>query len=80
MIANNLTLDIISEVGFGHCIQNIEQDSDCYDYYGAIAQGLPVVQVLTVLPWLVSILEIGWISRLLRPSKEDKTGYGKLLG
>jgi len=80
LMSSNLTLDVVTELGFSHCIGNIESNSDRYDYYGSIAEGLPIVTTLTVLPWIVSMFENSRILKWIMPSTEDKHGYGRLLG
>ncbi|KAJ4006256.1 hypothetical protein NW752_010904 [Fusarium irregulare] len=80
LMASNLTLDVVTELGFSHCIGNIERNADLYDYYGSIAQGLPIIQALTIFPWIVTLFEKSAILRRIMPSPEDEHGYGRLLG
>ncbi|RFN54531.1 pisatin demethylase [Fusarium flagelliforme] len=80
LMSSNLTLDVVTELGFSHCIGNIESNSDRYDYYGSIAKGLPIVTTLTVLPWIVCMFENSRVLKWIMPSTEDKHGYGRLLG
>lgn len=80
LMASNLTLDVVTELGFSHCIGNIERNTDLYDYYGSIAQGLPIIQALTIFPWIVTLFEKSAILRRIMPSPEDERGYGRLLG
>lgn len=80
LMSSNLTLDVITELGFSHCIGNIKSNSDLCDYYGITAEGLPIVQTLTVFPWIVTIFENSSILKWIMPTTEDKYGYGSLLG
>jgi len=80
IMSSNLTLDVVTELGFSHCVGNIRSNSDVLDYYGSIAEGLPVVQTLTIFPWIVTSLENSRILKIIMPSTEDKRGYGRLLG
>ncbi|RGP79771.1 cytochrome p450 [Fusarium longipes] len=80
LMSSNLTLDVVTELGFSHCIGNIESNSDVFDYYGSIAEGLPIIQALTIFPWIVTMFENSSILRRIMPSTEDKVGYGRLLG
>ncbi|RBR23745.1 uncharacterized protein FIESC28_03450 [Fusarium coffeatum] len=77
LMSSNLTLDVVTELGFSHCIGNIKSNSDLYDYYGITAEGLPIVQTLTVFPWIVTMFENSSILKWIMPSTEDKHGFAK---
>ncbi|KAF1986415.1 cytochrome P450 [Aulographum hederae CBS 113979] len=78
--ANNLTLDVTTQVAFSHTVGNIEANADVLDYHGSVGMGLPVNTTLTVLPWIISILERCPFLHWIMPSIEDKHGYGQILG
>lgn len=78
--SSNLTFDVITQLGFSHCVQNVENNTDVLDYYGSIAEGLPFNCAFTVFPGIITFLEKSGLGPWIIPSKEDKTGYGQLLG
>jgi hypothetical protein len=75
-----LALDVISDVAFGEPFGFTAQDGDVYDYIKTQRMLLPVFEWFSTLPSLNRITRIGWVSKLVMPSPEDKTGVGKLMG
>ena len=78
--ASNFTFDVITQLGFSHCVQNVENNTDVLGYYQSIADGLPLNCVFTVFPFIITWMEKSGIWPYIMPSKNDKTGYGQMLG
>lgn len=73
------TLDVISDLAFGHPFGYIEQDRDVYDFIKITRHFFPVAIVMANLPWVVTMMH----SRLLRgflPRDTDKLGFGAFIG
>ncbi|KAH0537755.1 hypothetical protein FGG08_005503 [Glutinoglossum americanum] len=79
-ITQYLSLDVISDVSFGEPFGFLTKDEDVHEYIKMQRALLPVFEWFSTLPSLNRLIRIGWISRLVMPSPEDKTGVGKLMG
>ncbi len=79
-ITQYLTIDVISDMAFGEPFGFLAKDGDVHEYIKTQRVLLPVFEWLSTLPILSRLIRIGWISRLVMPSSEDKTGVGKLMG
>ncbi|ODH13788.1 hypothetical protein ACO22_06903 [Paracoccidioides brasiliensis] len=65
-----LTLDVISTLAFGHTFGFLDKDGDLFNYIKTTEESLPVMQMITLLPWLVNVIQ----SRLFKafmPSDTD---------
>jgi hypothetical protein len=77
--AQYLTLDVISDIAFGKSFGDVQSDSDVHQYIEVSGKSLPIIILVTVLPWLNTILQ----SRLFKsflPSDKDKLGLGRIIG
>jgi hypothetical protein len=73
-----LTLDVISDVAYGEPFGFLDRDDDVFDYLKTTSAYIPVVMLVTVLPWLNLVLQ----SRLMKgilPSEKDLFGMGKII-
>jgi len=73
------TLDVISDLAFGHPFGYLDADDDVFDYIKTTASAIPVIIMLGNLPWLARAVQ----SRLLRgilPKATDKVGFGAFIG
>lgn len=73
------TLDVISTIGFGEAFGDLKADDDLNDYIKSGEQGLTVVTISAALG-MTKYLQWPPIARLLGPSENDKTGFGKMMG
>lgn len=73
------TLDVISTLGFGESFGDLLADADLNDYIKSGEQGLTVVMISAALG-LTKYLQWPPIARLLGPSEQDKSGFGKMMG
>lgn len=77
--ASFFTLDVISELAFGHAFGYLEHDRDVYDYLKISETFIPIAVALADVPSLADLLH----SRILRgilPSESDKVGFGAFIG
>lgn len=79
-----LTVDIISHLCLGEEFGCVENDSDRYDFLGAVETGTIASLYLSVLGELRGLLSflttIPFMHRLLVPSVKDKDGIGRVMG
>lgn len=73
-----LTLDVISKVGFGEAFGDLKADADLNDYIKSGEEGLAIIHV-TASCGLTSLLQWPPLARLLGPSENDKSGFGRMM-
>jgi cytochrome P450 len=73
-----LTLDVISEVGFGEPFGNLRADKDVNEYIKAGEIGLTVTTLGLGLG-LTWFLQLPLVARFLGPSEDDVVGFGRLI-
>lgn len=66
-------------MAFGKPFGFLETDADVYEYIAMTEQSVPVLLILTVIPWMCKILQ-GPVFKKLMPSERDKLGFGKFIG
>jgi cytochrome P450 len=74
-----LTLDILSDIAYSDPFGFVKTDSDVFDYIKTVEENFPTIIVVTVLPWLVSMMSHPMFASLL-PSEKDRLGLGKVMG
>ncbi|KAH8734711.1 cytochrome P450 [Ilyonectria robusta] len=72
-------LDAIGDVSLGEPFGYLARDEDLYNYNEINASSLPVMNVVSVLPWLTHIVH-QWPLCLLLPREGDQVGFGRLMG
>lgn len=79
-----LTVDVISHLCLGEEFGCVENDSDRYNFLGAVETGTIASLYLSVLGELRGLLSflttIPFMHRLLVPSVKDKDGIGRVMG
>jgi cytochrome P450 len=73
-----LTLDVISDIGFGQAFGDLEADTDVDNYIRSGGQGLRFLSVTCALG-LLPILQWPPLARLIGPSEKDRSGHGKMM-
>ena len=73
-----LTLDVISDIGFGEAFGDLRADADVNDYIKSGEEGLMVLTLFMALG-LTDFLQIPFIARWLGPSEKDATGFGRIM-
>ncbi|KAH7207945.1 cytochrome P450 [Fusarium oxysporum] len=72
-------LDVIGDVSFGEPFGYLTKDEDRFQYNEINASSLPVMNVVSVYPWLGRVVH-RWPLSLLLPREEDQVGFGRLMG
>ncbi|KAM0257753.1 hypothetical protein ACHAQJ_004204 [Trichoderma viride] len=72
------TLDVISNISYGGPFGFVETDSDVYEYIKTTEKNLPMVMLVTVFPWLLTLLNSPILKGLL-PSTKDRLGFGRIM-
>ncbi|KAI1167081.1 cytochrome P450 [Nemania serpens] len=72
-------LDVIGDISFGGAFGYLSQDTDLYKYHQISDESLPLMNIMSTMPWLASILYKWPFSRLL-PTEGDRVGFGRLMG
>ena len=73
------TLDVISDLAFGHAFGFMDKDDDVFDYLKITKSFIPIMLLLADIPALARLLH----SRLMRgllPKESDKLGFGAFIG
>lgn len=78
-VAQFLTLDIISGLAFDRPFGDIAHDQDMFEYIKTTEENLPVMILMTILPWVHKLLEKSYLMDFLAPSVKDKVGLGKII-
>ncbi|KAK4443291.1 cytochrome P450 [Podospora aff. communis PSN243] len=73
-----LTLDVISNVGFGKPFGDVKADEDLNEYLEAGETGLAVVSVGAALG-LTWLLQWSPLAKIMGPSEKDLVGFGRML-
>jgi hypothetical protein len=72
-------LDVIGDISFGDAFGFLNQDQDLYRYNEIHDESLPVMNIISTMPWLATIL-YRWPFNLLLPKEGDQVGFGRLMG
>lgn len=73
------TLDVISQVAFGHEFGFLSNDDDPFGYIANLKEFLPAILLFGAYTELTKILKIPLLKALL-PKSTDKRGLGKVMG
>lgn len=71
-------LDAIGDISFGKPFGYLAEDEDLYDYNKINASSLPIMNIVSVLPWLIKLIHT-WPLRTVMPSQGDQVGFGRLM-
>lgn len=71
-------LDAIGDISLGTPFGYLTRDQDLFDYNEINMSSLPVMNVVSVLPWLTKIVSL-WPFRLAMPSENDQVGFGRFM-
>lgn len=72
-------LDAIGDISMGAAFGYLEKDEDLYDFNKINAETVPVMGVMSVIPWLIKLVH-RWPLRLVLPKETDHFGFGRLMG
>ncbi|ORY70305.1 cytochrome P450 [Pseudomassariella vexata] len=73
------TLDVMGDISFGGAFGFLAEDRDLYRYNEIHDESLPVMNIISALPWM-SNLVYRWPFRLMLPTEGDEVGFGRLMG
>ncbi|KAI5918647.1 cytochrome P450 [Camillea tinctor] len=76
---SNFTLDVIGEISFGGAFGYLKEDCDLYNYHEISESSLPIMNVLSVVPWLTKVAH-KWPFNMMLPKEGDRVGFGRLMG
>ena len=76
--AQYFALDVISDLSFGEAIGFLENDEDMYRYVETNDTVFPVLAVLLNMPWLSALLRT-WPMSLAMPKEGDEAGLGRIM-
>ncbi|PTB68170.1 cytochrome P450 [Trichoderma citrinoviride] len=71
-------LDAIGDISLGQPFGYLDKDQDLYQYNKINATSLPVMNVVSVMPALASLVHT-WPLRLMLPKEGDQVGFGRLM-
>jgi hypothetical protein len=77
--ASFFTLDVISSIAFEEPFGDLETDSDVHKYLQTTQESVPVIILVTVIPWLSKLLQTS-VMKWFLPSEKDKIGLGRIIG
>jgi cytochrome P450 len=77
--ASFFTLDVITDLAFGHTWGCLQQDKDVDNWFGSMEVFLPLAMRVATIPILASLFEVPFIAKLIMPSERDEEGPGRLL-
>ncbi|KAI1491184.1 cytochrome P450 [Biscogniauxia mediterranea] len=73
------TLDVIGDISFGGAFGYLREDCDLYNYHEISESSLPIMNVLSVMPWLTRVV-YKWPFNMMLPKEGDRIGFGRLMG
>ncbi|EXJ63632.1 uncharacterized protein A1O5_11393 [Cladophialophora psammophila CBS 110553] len=74
-----LTLDLISTFALGRTFGFMDKDEDLFDYIKTTEESLPLMQMIALLPGLLSVLQSP-LFKVIRPTHTDAVGLSKVMG
>lgn len=77
--AQFFALDAIGDIGFGSAFGFLAHDMDLHRYIEITDSSLPVLNVLSTMPWLTNVVH-KWPFTLVLPKDGDELGFGRLMG
>ncbi|KAI0976742.1 cytochrome P450 [Xylaria arbuscula] len=72
-------LDVIGDISFGGPFGYLSQDTDLYKYHQINDDALPLMNIISTMPWLANVLH-KWPLRKMLPAEGDRVGFGRLMG
>ncbi|KAI5456019.1 benzoate 4-monooxygenase cytochrome P450 [Mariannaea sp. PMI_226] len=76
--AQYLMLDLMSKIAFGEAFGFMDRDGDLYDYLSMTETSLPMLQMFSLIPWLIDLLQSPFFKAFM-PSERDAVGIGPIM-
>ena len=73
------TLDVLSQIAFGHAFGYLEANEDRYDYIDTMHAFLPILELSANHPFVRRIVRSRLVTALLAPKETDKVGMGPII-
>jgi hypothetical protein len=73
-------MDFTTDIAFGHSWGCMAKDEDVDKWFESATVVLPIVIMVSTIPWLARLFSIPIVGRFVGPSDKDKTGPGRILG
>lgn len=80
MKANFFTIDSIADIAFGDPVGDLSEDADKFDFLSNTESSLPVMMLFTCYTWMLTLLQMPAVSRMIAPSPEEPSGFGRIMG
>lgn len=80
MKANFFTIDSIADIAFGDPVGDLAEDADKFDFLSNTERSLPVMSIFTCYTWMLRLLQMPAVSRIIAPSPEEPSGFGRIMG
>ncbi|RYC63368.1 hypothetical protein CHU98_g2874 [Xylaria longipes] len=77
--ASFFALDVIGDISFGGAFGYLSQDTDLYRYNQINNESMPLMNLLSTMPWLAKVL-YKWPFSMILPKEGDQVGFGRLMG
>lgn len=74
-----LVMDFTTDIAYGSPWGCLANDEDVGKWFESAAVVLPMVIMMSTLPWLGRLYSLPMIGALVGPSEKDKTGPGRIL-
>lgn len=79
-VSGYFTLDVISRVALGKEFGSITTDTDPHDFYHSVDRHIPLMTLISNVPWIRNIMYSSTGLKLLGPRETDTAGLGKIMG
>jgi hypothetical protein len=73
-------MDFTTDIAFGHSWGCMAKDEDVDKWFESATVVLPIVIMVSTIPWLARLFSIPIVGKFVGPSDKDKTGPGRILG
>jgi hypothetical protein len=72
-------MDFTTDIAFGNPWGCLAKDEDVDKWFESATVVLPIVIMVSTIPWLAKLFSIPIVGKFVGPSEEDKTGPGRIL-
>lgn len=80
MKASFFTVDSISDMAFGDTVGDLAEDEVKFDFLSNTESSLPIMSIFTCYTWMLNFLQMTIVSRMIAPSSEEPSGFGRIMG
>jgi hypothetical protein len=72
-------MDFTTDIAFGTPWGCLANDEDVGKWFESATVVLPIVIMVSTVPWLAKLFSIPIVGKFVGPSEKDKTGPGRIL-